>query len=277
MLRRPPHYPPHAFPPQYTTGFGLNSAKTDKGAGVVALTLVDLRRRGLLGPLHLAGVNGRKLPEIRAHMARAIGEAYPASGFDLGMATYPGDDEVDAAAYRRALAVLPRGSAVTVFTPDNTHFEIALDCVRAGMHVLVTKPVCMTLREHATLAAAAEEAGVLVAVEVHKRWDPIYRCGRAPVAAVVGADRWRCGAAATSPAYARISALASPHPPRWRRRSDARDRLRRLGDFSFLNAYMSQPKLQLSTFKAWAGLTSDIRCVGDTLVGVVARGREERE
>ena len=147
-------------------------------------------------------------------MARAIGGAYPASGYDLSLATYPRDDEADPAAYRAALARLPKGSAVTVFTPDDTHFAIALDCVRAGMHVLVTKPVCKTLEEHATLAAAAEEAGVLVAVEVHKRWDPIY--------------------------------------------TDARDRLRRLGDFSYLTAYMSQPKLQLSTFRAWAGLSSDI-------------------
>ena len=199
---------------EYTTGYGLNSAKTDKGAGVVGLTLFDLKKRGLVGSLHLAGTNGRKLPDIRAHMERAIGSAYAASGYDLSLTTYPGDNEVDPVAYRAALAALPKGSAVTIFTPDDTHFAIALDCVRAGMHVLVTKPVVKTLAEHAELAAAAEAAGVLVAVEVHKRWDPIY--------------------------------------------TDARDRLRRLGDFSYINAYMSQPKLQLATFASWAGLSSDI-------------------
>lgn len=35
-------------------------------------------------------------------------------------------------------------------------------------------------------------------------------------------------------------------------------RMKRMGDFSYLTAYMSQPKLQLQTFKAWAGLSSDI-------------------
>lgn len=199
---------------EYTTGFGLNSAKTDKGAGVVALTMVDLRRRGLVGDLHLAGTSGPKLPAIRAHMAKAIGEQYAASGFDLTMATYPADDKVDGNAYKEALKVIPKGSAVTIFTPDDTHFEIALACVEAGMHVLVTKPVTKTLEEHRTLAEAAARNGVLVAVEVHKRWDPIY--------------------------------------------TDARDRLRKLGDFSYMNAYMSQPKIQLATFKAWAGLSSDI-------------------
>ncbi len=183
-------------------------------AAVVALSLFDLKRRGLVGALHLAGTNGTKLPDIRAHMSRAIGEAYPSSSFDLSVTTYPGDAEVDADAYKRALAALPKGSAVTVFTPDDTHFQIALDCVRAGMHVLVTKPVVKTLAQHAELAEAADKAGVLVAVEVHKRWDPIY--------------------------------------------TDARDRLKRLGDCSYFTSYMSQPKFQLATFKAWAGLSSDI-------------------
>ena len=154
---------------EYTTGFGLNSAKTDKGAGVVGLALVDLRKRGTVRNLHLAGTNGTKLPAIRAHMARAIGEKYQASGYDLTMSTYPSDTEVDPQAYQKALLALPKGSAVTIFTPDDTHFEIALACVKAGMHVLVTKPICKTLEEHITLATAAEEANVLVAIEVHKR------------------------------------------------------------------------------------------------------------
>ena len=71
-----------------------------------------------------------------------------------------------------------------------------------------------TLQEHHALAAAALEHNVLVAMEVHKRWDPIY--------------------------------------------SDARDRIRQLGDCSFFNSYMSQPKSQLVTFRAWAGTSSDI-------------------
>ncbi|KAJ3110528.1 hypothetical protein HDU96_006498, partial [Phlyctochytrium bullatum] len=40
--------------------------------------------------------------------------------------------------------------------------------------------------------------------------------------------------------------------------SDAREKIRELGDFSYFNAYMSQPKHQLHTFKHWAGKSSDI-------------------
>ena len=117
--------------------------------------MFDLRKRGMIGDVHLAGTNGRKFPDIRAHMGRAIGETYAASGYDLSMTTYPGDDAVDPGAYEAALKVLPKGSAVTIFTPDDTHFAIALACVKAGMHVLVTKPICKTLEEHTILAQAA--------------------------------------------------------------------------------------------------------------------------
>ena len=41
--------------------------------------------------------------------------------------------------------------------------------------------------------------------------------------------------------------------------SDARARAATLGEFNFFNAWMSQPKSQLETFKAWAGKDSDIR------------------
>lgn len=40
--------------------------------------------------------------------------------------------------------------------------------------------------------------------------------------------------------------------------SDARAKAKTLGDFNYFYSYMSQPKSQLETFKAWAGRDSDI-------------------
>jgi hypothetical protein len=42
--------------------------------------------------------------------------------------------------------------------------------------------------------------------------------------------------------------------------SDAKAKAASLGEFNFFNAWMSQPKSQLETFRAWAGKDSDIRC-----------------
>ena len=77
------------------------------------------------------------------------------------------------------------------------------------------QPPVKELAEHLELVRLAKANKVLVMVEYHKRWDPIYR--------------------------------------------DARFRMNtKLGDFSFFQSFMSQPKFQLETFRAWAGKSSDI-------------------
>jgi D-galacturonate reductase len=199
---------------EYTTGFvGGTAADSDKGAGVVALTMFDLRRRGKVNRVGMCGVNGKKFPGIREHMQKNIGDVY--SGMDLTCDTFPSDDKVDPSAYVGASGTFKRGDVAVIFTPDDTHFDIALKCIQQGMHVMVTKPIVQTLEHHEILVKAAAENNVLVCVEVHKRLDPFY--------------------------------------------ADARDRARStLGDFQYLYSYMSQPKHQLETFKAWAGKSSDI-------------------
>jgi D-galacturonate reductase len=198
---------------EYTTGFVQGSASSsDKSAGVLALTCFDLRDAGKVGQLLMAGTNGAKFPAIRAHLNSVIGERYQ---LDTSCKSFPADGvDRDPTAYLKALDQLSRGDVVIVFTPDDVHFEIACESVERGCHVLVAKPIVKTVEEHRQLTALAEEHGVLVAMEVHKRWDPIY--------------------------------------------ADARDRIRGLGEFSFFNSYMSQPKSQLESFRAWAGKSSDI-------------------
>ena len=199
---------------EYTTGYVHDTAaKSDKAIGVVALTMFDLRRRGLLGHLSMAGTNGKKFPGIRDHLEQNVANVY--RDMDVRFDSFPDDDVAsDTNAYRTALSQLSRGDVVAIFTPDDFHFTIAMDAVRSGCHVLVAKPIVKTVDEHKQLAFAARDNGCLVAMEVHKRWDPIYR--------------------------------------------DSRDRIAGLGDFSFFNSYMSQPKAQLDTFRAWAGKSSDI-------------------
>jgi len=47
---------------EYTTGYvGGGAADSDKGAGVVALTMFDFRRRSKVDRLAMVGVNGKKV------------------------------------------------------------------------------------------------------------------------------------------------------------------------------------------------------------------------
>ena len=114
---------------EYTTGVvGAQGGKSDKGAGVIALTLFDLRKRGMIDQLHMVGTNGTKFPQIRDHMQRMIGDVY--KGLDLRFQSYPADDVPnDPTAYVDALSNIGKGDVVTVFTPDDTHFPIALSLI----------------------------------------------------------------------------------------------------------------------------------------------------
>ncbi|KAJ1454181.1 NAD binding Rossmann fold oxidoreductase, partial [Pelagophyceae sp. CCMP2097] len=198
---------------EYTTGWVGKASDSDKSTGVVGLVTLDLKQRGKVGRVGMCGTNGTKLPAIRAHMQKVLGDVY--EGIDPSVIeTFPADDVIDRKAFGPAISTFKAGDCAIIFTPDDTHFEIAMACIAQGLHVLITKPPVKTLAEHAEIAAAAKKAGVLVVIEVHKRYDPIYR--------------------------------------------DARDRIRDLGNFSFFQSYMSQPKHQLETFKAWAGVSSDI-------------------
>ncbi|ROT39266.1 D-galacturonic acid reductase [Sodiomyces alkalinus F11] len=198
---------------EYTTGFvGGGASGSDKKVGVVGLSLFDLRRRGKVAKLSMVGTNGTKFPAIREHLHTNISQVY--NNLDTSFDSYPANGVKDPDAYKTAIDALQPGDAVTIFTPDTTHFPIALYAIERGIHVLLTKPAVKLLEHHKQLIAAAEKKGVYVYVEHHKRFDPAY--------------------------------------------SDARFKAQKLGDFNYFYSYMSQPKSQLETFKAWAGVDSDI-------------------
>ncbi|MFN2629636.1 MAG: Gfo/Idh/MocA family protein [Gaiellaceae bacterium] len=50
---------------------------------------------------------------------------------------------------------------VLVATPDAFHAEVALSAIEAGKHVLVEKPLCMTLRELDAIDESQRRTGVV--------------------------------------------------------------------------------------------------------------------
>jgi D-galacturonate reductase len=146
------------------------------------------------------------------HLHKNITLAY--NNLDTSFESYPADDAKDPESYKTAIDALSPGDAITIFTPDTTHYPIALYAIERGIHVMITKPAVKLLEHHLALLEAAEKHGVYVYIEHHKRFDPAY----------------------------------------W----DAKTRALKLGDFNYFYSYMSQPKFQLETFKAWAGVDSDI-------------------
>lgn len=157
---------------EYVTGLsGEGVAKSDKSFGVIALSLFDMRERGVVGEIRLAGRDAKRFDLIREHFDTNLKAAYPS--LDISFEAHPKEGFSDEA-YKEALSQMPKGSCVMLFTPDDTHFQIAKDALEAGMHVLVAKPLVKTTAEHLELQELAKEKGLLLMLEVHKRFDPIY-------------------------------------------------------------------------------------------------------
>eukprot|EP01130_Rhizamoeba_saxonica_P009028 TRINITY_DN3663_c0_g1_i1.p1 TRINITY_DN3663_c0_g1~~TRINITY_DN3663_c0_g1_i1.p1 ORF type:complete len:416 (-),score=92.31 TRINITY_DN3663_c0_g1_i1:26-1273(-) len=198
---------------EYVTGIVDNQqSQSDKKLGVIGLVLFDLRRRGLVNRIVLAGRNGAKFPIIRQHFIQNIESRY--KDMNTEFESFPEDDQVDSKAYITALDTMSPGDLCFIFTPDNLHNTMAEKAIERNLHVLVTKPIVQDLKDNINLFLKSIEKKVLVATEVHKRFDPIY--------------------------------------------ADAHHRILGFGDFSYFYSYMSQPKIQLDTFKKWAGVSSDI-------------------
>ncbi len=60
--------------------------------------------------------------------------------------------------------LIERVDAVSIVTPTVTHYEIALDCLKRGIHVLVEKPICSTIRQAEELGKLAEGKNLVLQV-----------------------------------------------------------------------------------------------------------------
>jgi predicted dehydrogenase len=63
--------------------------------------------------------------------------------------------------------------AVLVLT-SGSHAPAAIAAAKAGMHVLVEKPMCFSIAEGQEMVDAADKAGVTLMVAYNKRYDPAY-------------------------------------------------------------------------------------------------------
>lgn len=60
---------------------------------------------------------------------------------------------------------------IVLITPHNTHAPLALQCLKAGRHVVSEKPLAITTDECDAMIAAAKDAGVMVSTFHNRHWD----------------------------------------------------------------------------------------------------------
>jgi predicted dehydrogenase len=112
----------------------------------------------------------RDIPEDRKPVLAAACDVID-SRVQHFVSQYGGDAYTD---YRR---ILDRQDIdiVTICTPSGMHAEMGIAAAQAGKHVLVEKPIALTLEDADALIAACERAGVALGVVLQNRFNPPMR------------------------------------------------------------------------------------------------------
>src|SRR5688572_3178402 len=83
-------------------------------------------------------------------------------------------DQYQVKAFKNLEECLQNSKVVDIATPSSTHFEIARDAIKNGLHVFVEKPVTSYLKEARQLQKLIKEAGVILQVGHVERFNPAF-------------------------------------------------------------------------------------------------------
>ena len=81
-------------------------------------------------------------------------------------------EKFDAKAFYDYKELLPEIDAVIVATPTITHYDLAMDFLNQGKHVLLEKPICENVEKAEMLSKKSEETGMILAVGHIERHNP---------------------------------------------------------------------------------------------------------
>lgn len=127
---------------------------------------VGLLGYGAIGHEHAAAIGATPGLELSLVCDLSPERLAVAQRFTPGVRTTSDPDEVTAA---------PDVDLVVVSTPPNTHGQWAITLLEAGKHVVLEKPMALTVAECDAAIDAAQRAGLLLVVYQNRRFDPDFR------------------------------------------------------------------------------------------------------
>lgn len=152
------------------------------GGDVVLRTIEDLDRCGLAPYLGRVGLDhlardtaairfkleaiATRTPRTASRLAGEYSQRLPGSRPAALSGERPWED-----LFRRD----PPPDILFIATPDHLHTEPALHALERGCHLVVEKPLALRTAEADAVIRKAEEKGLVVGVDMHKRYDPCHR------------------------------------------------------------------------------------------------------
>ena len=123
-------------------------------------------RVGVIGVGHLGQHHARLYAGMAGTTLVGVMDADPRRAKEIA-------DRHGTAVFDGAGVLLKQVDAVSIAAPTSTHHALAMQCLEAGVHVLVEKPVTVTVAEAQDLVARARARRVVLQVGHIERFNPI--------------------------------------------------------------------------------------------------------
>jgi predicted dehydrogenase len=189
------------------------------GGDVHARAYADLQRAGISSQLGRVGLDhwARDLAPIKFQLAAVAARTEKsARRARENFRRWTGHAPKAFAGAKPWLAILgevPDLDVMAVATPDALHAEVILAALKTGVHVVTEKPMCLDVGEADRIIGLARKRNRIVAVDMHKRYDPDHLHIRDEI-------KQRIGAPLYGTAYLEEPLHVSTHAFKWVEQSD---------------------------------------------------------
>lgn len=148
------------------------------GGDVHLRTYADLQRFGIAGQLARLGLDkySRDLADIKFELVavatRSEASAKSAADHFSRITHHASRIFFGETPWRDILRDVSDLDMMVVATPDHLHTQPVLASLSAGAHVITEKPMCLDIAEADQIIELAKKQNRIVAVDMHKRYDP---------------------------------------------------------------------------------------------------------
>jgi predicted dehydrogenase len=146
-------------------------------------SLYHLQRLRRVGRIQVCALQSAPLRAL-ADSARLL-EAFPGQSFEASPPLSEPAERSYPDLYRDRIGGLPPHNLVVVAVPDPFHYPVIMEALQHDQHVLTVKPLVLKHTQALEIERLAQQRGLVVAVEYHKRFDrraldarQLYRQGR---------------------------------------------------------------------------------------------------
>ena len=144
------------------------------GGGMITHDLIlpsvyHLQRLGRINKLTICALNSAPLKTL--HASAELQQAFPGQSFEASPSLKEKPDRMFPELYKEVLAMLAPRQNVIVAVPDQFHYSVVMEALRHDQHVLCVKPLVLKYEHAHEIEKLAQEKGLFVGIEYHKRFD----------------------------------------------------------------------------------------------------------